>query len=190
MAEMLLLNPKKRKRRKTAKRKTVAKRRKSPVARRKKTYRRKRNPARRGGFGRIVQDTLMPSAVAAGGAIGLDVLMAYLPVPETLKTGPMRHVASGVGAIGMGMLASMFLKPKTAELITTGAMTVVMHNAGKEMVQRFAPNIQLASCDDEYDDLAYVSPGMPVGEYLNEYVDDDGMGAYLSGISLEEELEL
>ncbi len=193
MAEMLLLNPKRRKRkttkRKTTKRKSVARR--TTPTRKKRAVKRRRNPIRKKGIAGIIQETLMPSAVAAGGALGLDVMMAYLPVPENLKTGPMRHVASGVGAIGMGMLASMFLKAKTAELITTGAMTVVMHNAGKEAIQKFAPDIQLASAEDEYEDLSYVSPGMPVGEYLNEYVsDDNGMNAYLNGLSIEDELEL
>ena len=196
MAEMLIMNPKRRKR-KTAKKQV--KRRRSPVkrassvTRRKSTTRRyRKNPIRRkSGIGNIVGTTLIPSAIAAGGAIGLDVIMGYLPVPESLKTGPMRHLVKGAGAIGMGMLAGMFLKPKTAELITTGALTVVMHNAGKEMMQNFAPNVKLGSVEDDYEELSYVSPGMPVGEYLSEYVDDDeGMNAYLQGISLEDELEL
>lgn len=198
MAEMLIMNPARRKRKarkKPVKRrsKTVAKR-ASSVTRRKSTTRRyRKNPIRRrkSGIGNIMGTAIIPSAIAAGGAIGLDVIMGYLPVPDTLKTGPMRHLVKGAGAIGMGMLAGMFLKPKTAELITTGALTVVMHNAGKEMLQNFAPDVKLGTVEDDYEELSYVSPGMPVGEYLNEYVaDDDGMDAYLQGISLEEELEL
>jgi len=197
MAEMLIMNPAKRKRRKKTvkKRRKVPARRTSSVKRSKSVTRRyRKNPARRSRMkvGNVMTTALIPSAIAAGGAIGLDVIMGYLPVPDNLKTGPMRHLVKGAGAIGMGMLAGMFLKPKTAELVTVGALTVVMHNAGKEMVQTFAPNIKLGSVEDDYDELSYVSPGMPVGEYLNEYVSDDegGMDAYLNGISLEDELEL
>ena len=193
---MLIMNPAKRKRRKKTvkKRRKVPARRTSSVKRSKSVTRRyRKNPARRSKMkvGNMMTTALIPSAIAAGGAIGLDVIMGYLPVPDNLKTGPMRHLVKGAGAIGMGMLAGMFLKPKTAELVTVGALTVVMHNAGKEMVQNFAPNIKLGSVEDDYDELSYVSPGMPVGEYLNEYVSDEsGMDAYLNGISLEDELEL
>ncbi len=188
---MLLVNPRKRKAKRKVKSKT--KRRLVSVSKRKSsTVRRyKRNPIRRkSGIGGILKETVMPSAVAAGGAIGLDVMMGYLPLPENLKTGPMRHLVKGAGAIGMGMLAGMFLKAKTAELITTGALTVTLHDAAKEAMGRFATNVRLASVDDELESLAYVSPGMPVGEYLSEYVDGSPMGEYVDGISLEDELEL
>ncbi len=193
---MLLVNPTRKKaKRKTVKRKT--KRRLVSVSKRKSstTRRYKRNPIRRkkSGIGGILKETVIPSAIAAGGALGLDVAMGYLPIPENLKTGPMRHLVKGAGAIGIGMLAAMFLKPKTAELITTGALTVTLHDAGKEALGRFAPNVRLASNEDDLDDLAFVNPGMPagpMGEYLSEYVEGDTMGEYLDGVSLEEELEL
>jgi hypothetical protein len=192
MAEMLILNPKRRKKRKTVAKKTVKRktmaRRAGPKRALKRVVRRQRNPIAKKGFGGILQNTVLPSAIAAGGAIGLDIMMSYVPVPDTIKEGPMKHLVKGVGAIGMGMLASMFLKAKTAELITTGAMTVVMHSAGKEMLQKMAPNIQMDGMDydDDYDDLSYVSAGMPVGEYLGGYVSNGDM----DGISLDEELEL
>jgi len=195
MAKMLLVNPRKRKAKRKVKRKT--KRRLVSVAKRKSSVVRKykRNPIRRkkSGIGGMLKDTIMPSAMAAGGAIGLDVVMGYLPIPENLKTGPMRHLVKGAGAIGLGMLAGMFLKPKTAELITTGALTVTLHAAGKEAMTRFAPNVRMASVDDDLESLAYVNPGMNVGEYLGEYVEPGSMGEYLGemdGISLEETLEL
>jgi len=173
MAKMMLVNPRKRKRKsKKTKRKStrLARTTKRTVT----TKRYRRNPIKKKGIMGILQNTVMPSAIAAGGAVGLDVIMGYLPIPATLKTGPMRHLAKGAGAIGMGMLASMFLKPKTAELITTGALTVVMHDAGKGLVTRFAPNIRLSSVDDELESLAYMSPGMVMG-------DAPGMDGYLAG---------
>lgn len=197
MAKMLLVNPKKRRSKRKVKRKSPAKRRRvSSVTRKTVTKRYKRNPIRRkkSGIGGILKETVVPSAIAAGGALGLDVAMGYLPLPENLKTGPMRHLVKGAGAIGLGMLAGMFLKPKTAELITTGALTVTLHDAGKEAMGRFVPNVRLASIDDELESLSYVSPGMPVGEYLDEYVPgntmDNSMGEYLDGVSIEEDLEL
>lgn len=132
-----------------------------------------RNPARRklrryrrnpiGGalnLGNIVTGTLMPAATAATGAIALDVAFGYLPLPDMLKTGPMRHVVKGAGAIALGVVAGMVVKRETAKQFAAGAMTVVMYNAMKEVLARFAPNVAM-------------------GAYLSEN-GDDGVGAYLS----------
>ena len=83
----------------------------------------------------------MPAATAAAGAIGIDLLMGYLPLPETMKSGPMRYLVKGAAAIGIGMLLEnmKLVKPQTAQLFTTGALTVAMYDAGKDMVNRFMP---------------------------------------------------
>jgi len=189
MAKMMLVNPKRRKKAKT-KRRRVASVTRNVTRKVATTKRYRRNPAKRKGtLGGMMKETVIPSMTAAGGAIGLDVMMGYLPLPETMKTGPMRHLVKGAGAIGLGMLAGMFLKPKTAELITTGALTVTLHDAGKEAMQRFAPNVRMAGIDDELESLAYVSPGYPVG--VGEYLDtDSGMGEYVDGLSIEDDLEI
>jgi len=170
MGQLMLVNPRKRRvTRKKPARKVIAKRRSAPVRRPRKgtatrVVRRRRNPIRSKG---IVANQLTPALTAASGALGLDIILGFMPIPETLKSGPFRHIIKGVGAIGMGMLASNIVSKKTAEQMTTGALTVVMHSAMKEVAQTAMPNLQ----------LGYYNPGYPVG--VGEYVGLNGVGAYI-----------
>jgi hypothetical protein len=108
--------------------------------------------------------------MGAGGALVLDVAWGYLPIPLTLKTGVLRHVAKGAGALALGYLANMVTTKSTADQMVRGAMTVVVHGAMREAAQQFMPNVPL-------DGLGYYSAGMPAG--VGAYV--DGMGAYVGG---------
>jgi hypothetical protein len=190
MAQMMLVNPRKR-RRKTAKKKTVAKRRPRRVttlarARKRAPARRRRSNPIKFNVNTIMKNTVMPSATAAGGALAVDLLLGYIPLPAMLKTGPARHLVKGVAAIGMGILAANFVRPRTAELFATGAMTVAMYGAGKEMIGKFAPNIQLGGEFDEFDldSLGYMSPGMVVDEGSMGYYEDENMGAWDNDLDL------
>ena len=190
MAELMLINPRRRRKatRKKA-RKSPAKRRRNPIGlaanpdpRRRKRRpmamsrvrrARRRNPSfRRMSVKGVLNGTVMPAMTAAVGAIGLDVAWSYLPVPDSIKTGPFRHAAKGLGAIVLGMVAGMVVKKETADRFATGALTVVAHSALKEQVQKFAPNIQMG----EYvDGLGYWSSGIDPNAGI------DGMGEYLPG---------
>ena len=189
MPELMLINPRKRRRkrkmsalqrryfgkRRTRRSRSVAKRSFAGVAmnprkrRRRRTAlssvrRYRRNPIKFSP-GQFMQQTLMPSAIGAGGALGLDILMGFLPLPAAMKTGPMRPVIKLVGAVGIGMLAGMLTNRKTAEQITAGAVTVVLYDTLKGFVQKAMPNIPLG--ENDYPALEYMSPAITV----------DGMGA-------------
>jgi hypothetical protein len=127
----------------------------------------RRNPIKRAGgmLGNIVNDTLIPAATAAGGALALDIAWGFLPIPANLKTGPLRHAVKGAGAIGLGMVAGMVVSKKTAQQLSLGAMTVVVYNAYRDMLAQFAPGVALG---------AYMEEPIPAG---------NGMGAYLEGIA-------
>lgn len=211
MAEMLLLNP--RKRRKTTKTTKRRKKRRSyarnPVntrrarvsrkARRASTGRRyRRNPARRTN---PLMDQVMNAAMGATGALGLDVIMGAVPLPPQLKTGMAKHATKGLVAVAAGMMGAAFLPRGMAEKFTDGALTVVLHDAMREQVQTFAPNLTLGDVaipyySDEYapdayempaPELGYYQPGMVVeGDYadpnpsVGEYVDGEyGLGEYV-----------
>lgn len=211
--ELMLINPTNPKRRKKSKRRTkrrkYAKRRRNPVAaksnpRRRRTYRkRRRNPVFK--IGDVLQNTIMPAATAAGGAIGIDVLMGVLPLPENLKTGPMRNLVKGAAAIGLGIVAANFVKPKTAELFVNGAMTVIMYDAGREMINRFMPDMAArmglsgmglyyaegADTDDDdlimglgYGGAGYTGVDEEAMEGLGFYYDEDDES--MDGLSLTE----
>lgn len=196
--QLLLVNPRKRRR----KRKTTRKRRRrnprrsyvsgsAPVRRnprrrrrsKRKTYKRRyrRNP--RGlRVASIFQETVMPAVTAAGGALGLDILWGMLPIPLTLKTGPVRYLAKGAGAIAMGWIASNFVPSATAKHFTSGAMTVVMYDALKEVVATWMPQLALAAYDIEEGLMAYPGAAMDVGNeaQLSHGYEGEGMSAYFN----------
>lgn len=127
----------------------AARRRRNPIARR-----RRRNPiARRGMINRIINNAVMPAVSATGGALLLDVAWAYLPIPATVKTGAFKHVAKALGAVVLSEMAGMVVSKKTAESMGVGALTVVMHSAGKEAMGRFFPTVKM-------DGIGYMSPAM------------------------------
>lgn len=181
MAEMMLVNPRRRRRR-TAKKKAPARRRRTTLTRARRSSpvrRRRRNPIKMS-IGSIMSNTVMPSVTAAGGAVAVDILLGYVPLPDMLKTGPARHLVKGVAAIGMGMLAANFVKPKTAEMFASGAVTVAIYGAAKEAIARFAPGINMGEYIDlDTADLGYMSPGLVVGDEGEEmgYYESEAMGA-------------
>ena len=129
----------------------------------------RRNPRPRAGMlGNIVNNTVIPALVAGGGAIALDLAWGFLPIPEQVKTGPMRHAAKGLGAIGLGFVAGMVLPKKTAQNLSTGAMTVVVYNAYRDMLARFAPTVALG---------AYLEEPIPAGNGMGAYLAQEGSGA-------------
>jgi len=146
-----------------------------------KVVKRRKNPIRKRGIAGVLSNTVIPGATAAGGALALDVVWGMLPIPENLKSGPIRHVAKAAGAIGIGMLAAMFTKSATANLIATGAMTVVMHNAGKEMLGRVAPQLNLGEYED--DGMGYGAAGESAG-----YYDETPSGVYEADMGEYEEM--
>lgn len=97
----------------------------------------------------LVTDALMPSAIAAGGALGTDLALAYVPIPERFKTGPVRHATRAIASILLGVGASFVLKPAHAAQILSGGLTVTFHQAARDAMARALPNVRLASADDD-----------------------------------------
>jgi len=169
--KMLLVNPRKRRTRRktTARKKTPARRRTTRRAAPKRTTRavrrrtrsaparrRRRNPARRG----VMNQYLRPALMGGGTAVGIDVAMGYVPLPDVLSTGMARHAAKAAAAIGLGMIG-----PKIGiKRATCGAVTVYTADLLREGVQTYLPNVALG-----YYSPAYIPPGQ------------DGMNEYLSG---------
>jgi len=145
-------------RRKTTRRKAT-RRRSNPVARRRRTTRRRSSPA----FTmRSIQNQIVDAGWGAAGALGLDVVQGYLPLPANLKVGLVGTGVKALLAIGIGVVGQRIklVRPATAAKMANGALTVVLHDELKKQVANFAPGIQ-----------------------MGEYLDADGMGYYGSGYS-------
>ena len=170
MQEMLLVNPGRqtrkrnpRKRRspaqKAATRKLVAlnkrrggsrKRRRNPAPPGTTAKRRRNNPRRRRVGRAFTQRNIMEvSTAAVGGAAGailLDVVLGFLPLPAMFKVGIPGKVAKAAGAIALGAVVNMsgFARPGTARDMTIGALTVQFAGIGRDMLGQFAPGIALS----------------------------------------------
>ncbi|PCI44004.1 MAG: hypothetical protein COB41_05565 [Proteobacteria bacterium] len=160
MAQLMLVNPKKR---------TKKKKRLSSVTKVTKRYR--RNPVDKAAIGK----TAMAGGVGAAGALAVDVAMAKLPIPENLKTGSMAPVARGLVGIGLGMLVSKFGKKSLGQQVAQGAMTVALYSAGKNAL---GPSLGLSAYD--YDDMDGYGDLMGFDDDLD--LGDDLLGDDLLGI--------
>lgn len=128
----------------------------------------KRNPAMT--MRSVMNTAVIPAAQSAGGAIALDFVWGFVPLPDNIKLGPMRHVAKGLGAIVIGRVAGQMLGSKIGNNMAMGALTVTFHQAFREMLTNFAP--QIAS------NLAYYSAGVDAGAdpTLGYYVGSPQLG--------------
>lgn len=146
----------------------------------------KRNPDKFSMQG-FIKNSLTPSALGAGGALGLDIVLGMLPLPAMLKTDTMRPIVRVAGAIGIGMIGSMVAGRRMGESIGSGALTVVLYDELKKFVTKMAPTLKLG---DEYPTMEYVNPAQIAGEddmgqYVGQYVEgvatsaDDDMGVYV-----------
>ena len=198
MSEILLVNPRRRRRRKTVvrRKRTSVRRRRNPVAanprrrrkspvrrRRTSVRRRRRNPARRI-TARTIQRQLTVATQGALGAIGLDIALAYIPLPAQL-TGPFATpVIKGLAAVGLGAVAGMAgIRAETANRMTEGALTVQLHTIGKTMLAQFMPNIAMG----EYlSGMGYYGSGYNPGQSVDDPDWNSGMGTYLTDISADD----
>jgi len=211
MAQLMLVNPRKRrrkaktttKRRTHARRRTTHKRRRyarNPIAlnttrRTRRTHRRKyrRNPIAGRGKMKGLLAPLMPAAISATGAIGLDLAWGIIgsKLPSALSTGPVKHIAKAAGALALGALAGMVVKKDTANQLAIGALTVVLHTAMKETIQKTLPNVQLGENDFTMNGLAEYFPTDTMAG-MGEYFPTDtmqGVGYYGGGEYFEDSLE-
>lgn len=206
--EMLLVNPRKRRKRAKGRKRASRRRRRSsggrrraaagyvvgnaPIRRRKlNPRRRRRGRSRRRGFRgrrrnpislrRFTPGNLMANVTGAipgaVGALGLDVLLGFVPIPVTWKAGIPGYLTKIVGAVGLGMIAGYVVSQSTAAKMTTGALTVMFHGLLRELVATNLPQVPLGM---------YLRPGMAgLGYAGSGYNPMNGMGLYLPDISSE-----
>lgn len=138
----------------------------------------------------FLTNTAVPAAIGAGGALVLDVAFGFLPLPAQLKTGPMAPLVKVAGAVGMGMLASKMVNRRVGEQLAAGALTVQIYNFAKGMLVKVGggkiPGLSMYPdgymgeyvSGDEVPAIGYTDSGMQVGEYVS----DDAMSGYESGV--------
>ena len=154
MEELLIINPRKRgSKRRTVKRNDAGRfvkssgpapkrRKRNPVAAanpapryhariRKAKRARRRNPAARiAGTGNFTS-MLMAGLQGGLGAVAVDTVVGYLPLPDAVKTGYGKHVVRVAAAVALGTFGRRFLGPM-ARTMSAGALAVTMRDAFRE----------------------------------------------------------
>jgi hypothetical protein len=107
----------------------------------------RRNPSARGFIGQLTAP-LMPAVIGAGGAIANDIAWGFLPLPINLKSGYIGVAGKAVLAVGLGIALSRVIGQSNAKQMTAGALTVLAY-------QTLGPVVRGAL------------PAAPVGEYIS-----------------------
>lgn len=154
-------------------RRSVARR--NPSRRRRVGVRRmRRNPSARGmgggavNFGRM----LIPAMGIGAGAVGSEILMGYLPIPASFKTGVLRHVTKGAVGIAAGLLIGKVFKMKRlGNFFALGAVAIATHDALKELIASRASAINQTGFGQYRGRLpsqfGYINPARTrMGQYL------------------------
>lgn len=173
------------KKRRAAAAKTAAK----PATKKARTYtvsnatskpvRYKRNPIDTKRAQGMLTENIKPAAIGAVGALGIDLVWGKLPVPTSLRAGVVKYPVKAALAIGLGMIAEKVLpkaQQKYAVDVVRGSLTVIMHEAGKGLLQSRYPSLALAAYEE--DELAEIM----ADEQMNGFYESpeyEGMGEVL-----------
>lgn len=112
----------------------------------------------------FIGHTVLPAGIGALGAMGTDLLLGYLPLPSIIQGPAIRPLVRIAAAVGVGMLAGFVTNKRNAEMMTAGAVTVIMYDTLKGFAKQVMPSLPLSAGD--YPMLSYINAGMPVGEYV------------------------
>jgi hypothetical protein len=123
-------------------------------------------------FNSFLRGTLVPSAVGAVGALGVDLALGYATpyLPTTLTTGAFVPLTKIAAAVGLGLVAQVASKDRRiAEQVTAGAITVVVYDYIRNMAKTQFPTLPLS----EYvSGMGYAGPALT-------YPDGGTMGVYV-----------
>lgn len=79
---------------------------------------------------------LVPAAIGGAGAVGLDILIAYLPLPAALQSGWGNYATKIAGSFAVGYAGGMALGKEKGHLITAGALTVSLYTILRALAQQ------------------------------------------------------
>ena len=94
--------------------------------------RRARNPFDTKGL----MNAVVPAAIGGAGAVGLDILIAYLPLPTSLQSGWGNYATKIAGSFAVGYLGGMALGKEKGHQITAGALTVSLYTILRALAQQ------------------------------------------------------
>lgn len=122
----------------------------------------------------FMRNTLIPSAIGAGGALAVDVALGYLNpnLPAFMTTGIGQPLTKIAAAVALGMAAGMATNRQIGEQVMAGAVTVVAYNYIRQQVQAAMPSVPLAGYH-----MGYAGPALAYPDRMGMYVGNGGAPA-------------
>lgn len=164
----------------------------NPVRRRRVSRRYRRNPVARrrraGGLSLPFGKYVVPAVGIGIGALGAQIIAAYLPIPAQFKVGPMRAVANGTVAVVAGMLIGKVLRQKKlGNAIALGGVAIAAYDLGKEFLSRQFPQLTMGQFMPAggYAGLGYVSPASVLPGPMGLFMEPGMAGASSDGSSVD-----
>lgn len=111
----------------------------NPAKRRK----RSRSRSRGGGGGFVksfkpslssIQPMLLGAAQGAAGALAVNAIVRYAPLPEMLITGRVSYLTRAALALGVGFVAANVVPNRVAQRMAEGALTVIAVDALRDLI--------------------------------------------------------
>lgn len=126
---------------------------------------------------RGLSKSIGPVLIGAGGAVGLDVLMAYLPLPTTLQSGWMNILARAAGAVALGFVAGKVAGRDVGKEVAAGGLVVVAYSGLKQVLApTLGTSIKGLSGLADFGDYR---PAVPAYSGQSAAMVGGGMGAYM-----------
>lgn len=169
----LLVNPRKRRKSSTAKkRKSIARRVKSlvpSIVKRTSISKYRRNPAPRAGTAAVMA-TVKEGAIGAAGAIAAEVILSKLPLGAQFKPGGAQYVvASALASVGVGIAVAKYgKKPALGKAMAQGGVTVALHQTMRGFVAAPLGLKTVGYYGDDYSDMGYTEPTEVYDEFDEE----------------------
>lgn len=112
-------------------------------------------------------ENVKPAAIGAAAALGFDLVWGRMTfIPASLRAGNLKYPVKLLGALALGVAAEKFLPKQYQQHATTlvrGPLTVILHEAGKNMMQSMYPSLALAAYEEEQ--MAEIMHDMQVNGY-------------------------
>lgn len=125
---------------------------------------------------RGVLSNLAPAAIGGAGALGVDVALAYLPLPDQLKSGWLNTLTRVGAAFAVGIGVGMLTDKRKGQIATLGGLTVIAYDVIKGAVRDNFPDVKGTGGVADYQDYT-------VGAYMNgggaPALPAPGTGAYM-----------
>ncbi len=127
---------------------------------------------------------VLPAIGIGAGAVGSELAMGYLPIPDNFKKGVTRHITKGVVSLAIGWGIAKFFNRKLGEMFALGGLTIAAHDAIKQGIVSVMPSAQFGAYlprARNVPTLGYMSPGMATGMGSGRASDGYGSGRSSDG---------